>query len=1046
METDRRRIFHHAIHLYHCPVFELGRTASRRRFQRMDMTEGHFIGKGIGRFTVVLLACLAAADGVVAESVTYVDPATVITPAFEGWGTSLCWWANMVGSYPNRTNYVDLAFGELGINIVRYNIGGGENPAIQNTLQVRARIPGFESATGLWNWRADANQRWVLKAAVARGVTRVDAFANSPPYWMTVSGSVTGSVDGTSDNLRTDHEGAFADYLTAVVTNVMRSDGVRIDSLTPMNEPTSSWWKKGNGQEGCHMGPAQQARMVQALRTRLDAVAPGVGVVASEDNDEQSAINSLNAYPASAAAALAGVVTHTYGANNPGGLSALAASLGKSHWVSEYGDGDGSGMTMARRIRDDLVVYGAQAWVYWQFVDNAGGWGLLSNPLDGSGASGYTIQKKYHAFGQFSRFIRPGAQILGAPEPNTVAAYHPATRTLTLVVVNDTGSPLPVAFDLNAFAAWGESAARWRTSTSEDLAVLPAVRINGGRISDTLPADSVTTFVADHVVAAGSVISINDGTTGTGLNQFNFNGSWSYGAQAGAFGGDNHWSWTPNNTWQVTVEGRQIGVYGAKAPIHGIGAVSIDHGPETLIDYYSPTRIDNALVWAGPVLAAGRHTVQVRVTGTKNAASTGTVVPADRVWVRTSDPTLLHTLTQAGSAWRAWGPASASPGNGWAAQGFDDSGWRDGPAPFGLGLPGVATTLSAGGTTAYFRTAFGVDPVRRYSGATLRLLRDAGAVVYMNGAEVFRSGMPDGVITPTTPAVKPPGPFDRTNYFSAPIPVFALAPGSNTVAVEVHAATSNAGELAFDLELDATNQPTFPFIAEGGPWRRWTTAGNPGATWTSPDIDDSTWEPDTAPVGYGNGNESTVIPPPATGPAPTTVYLRHDFQTNGEPAINLKARLRFRDGVVAYLNGQEFYRANLPAGAVGSTTFATVSTGSESALTPVVSGNIRPALLRPGNNVLAVELHRAPTHNLPFMDLALDGFAAGLVPALSAGPANGSLLLNWPALATDFDLYSGASIQGSNVWTRLSTPGGPPVTLNPEGFGDAAFFRLSTPP
>lgn len=48
---------------------------------------------------------------------------------FEGWGTSLCWFANIAGGFPDplRTYLADLLFDVskgLGMQICRYNIGG----------------------------------------------------------------------------------------------------------------------------------------------------------------------------------------------------------------------------------------------------------------------------------------------------------------------------------------------------------------------------------------------------------------------------------------------------------------------------------------------------------------------------------------------------------------------------------------------------------------------------------------------------------------------------------------------------------------------------------------------------------------------------------------------------------------------------------------------------------------------------------------------------------------------------------------------------------
>src|SRR5262245_10736841 len=80
-----------------------------------------------------------------------VDPA-VRHQTFEGWGTSLCWWANHVGGWSatGRDAVVDAVVdpvGGLGFNIFRYNIGGGENPAHDHMRQY-GEIPGFQASDG----------------------------------------------------------------------------------------------------------------------------------------------------------------------------------------------------------------------------------------------------------------------------------------------------------------------------------------------------------------------------------------------------------------------------------------------------------------------------------------------------------------------------------------------------------------------------------------------------------------------------------------------------------------------------------------------------------------------------------------------------------------------------------------------------------------------------------------------------------------------------------------------------------------------------------
>lgn len=451
-----------------------------------------------------LIAGLARASDAAAQtpSPVTIQPGRVLVSDFAGWGTSLCWWAKVCGSYSNRDEYAALAFTSLKLNIVRYNIGGGENPGLAGTLAFRAQIPGFEPQPGLWDWSADAGQRWMLKQAVARGANRVVAFANSPPWWMTVSGSVTGSADGSSDNLKADQEAAFANYFATVISNLTVLDGVHFDLATPLNEPAANWWKLGHWQEGCHVSAGQQARLINDLRRELDAQHLAIGIDASEDNDEQSTVDSVNAY-GSAQSNLTIIATHTYTANNAAGIRRLAARLQKPVWISEYGDGDASGLKMARRIRDDLVGTRACAWIYWQMVDSARGWGFIRNPLNGRGDESISINKKFYVMGQFSKFIRPGFQIIGADDDRSLAAYNPASRTLVIVAVNDTGKTLAVTYNLAAFSKLPAQVPAVRTSPAENWGEVAPAAITNKIFSTTLIPKSVTTFTLNQAAVSG---------------------------------------------------------------------------------------------------------------------------------------------------------------------------------------------------------------------------------------------------------------------------------------------------------------------------------------------------------------------------------------------------------------------------------------------------------------------------------------------------------------------------------------------------------------
>ena len=95
---------------------------------------------------------------------------------FEGWGTSLCWWANRVGySDVLAQKAVDLLYNAetgLGMNIARYNIGGGDDPTHHHITRTDSMMPGFwvlDETTGepIFDGTQDENQRNVLLRAMA---------------------------------------------------------------------------------------------------------------------------------------------------------------------------------------------------------------------------------------------------------------------------------------------------------------------------------------------------------------------------------------------------------------------------------------------------------------------------------------------------------------------------------------------------------------------------------------------------------------------------------------------------------------------------------------------------------------------------------------------------------------------------------------------------------------------------------------------------------------------------------------------------------------
>ena len=118
-----------------------------------------------------------------------------------------------------------------------------------------------------------------------------------------------------------------------------------------------------------------------------------------------------------------------------------------------------------------------------------------------------------------------------------------------------------------------------------------------------------------------SVIPIDDSVTGTGQNQWNYVGSsWNSCTNCNEtnptvifYDTSQHWDKTTNDTATLIFSGTQIKFYGVTASWEGIGAVSIDGGVETDVDFYSVNKTGDVLLWTSPVLANGIHTFKLRV-------------------------------------------------------------------------------------------------------------------------------------------------------------------------------------------------------------------------------------------------------------------------------------------------------------------------------------------------------------------------------------------------------------------------------------------------
>ncbi|MDQ3685769.1 MAG: fibronectin type III domain-containing protein [Acidobacteriota bacterium] len=178
-------------------------------------------------------------------------------------------------------------------------------------------------------------------------------------------------------------------------------------------------------------------------------------------------------------------------------------------------------------------------------------------------------------------------------------------------------------------------------------------------------------------------------------------------------------------------------------------------------------------------------------------------------------------LISAGATWKYLDNGS-DQGTAWRASAFNDSAWPSGTAQLGYGDGGETTLVAYGPDpnnkyiTTYFRRSFNIADAAAFSSVTLRLLRDDGAVVYLNGAEVWRSNMPAGAVGYQTVASTAVGGADESTFFQTSISPGLLVNGTNVLAVELHQSGGTSSDISFDLQLIGSDSaPTGATVARG---------------------------------------------------------------------------------------------------------------------------------------------------------------------------------------------------------------------------------------
>ena len=179
-------------------------------------------------------------------------------------------------------------------------------------------------------------------------------------------------------------------------------------------------------------------------------------------------------------------------------------------------------------------------------------------------------------------------------------------------------------------------------------------------------------------------------------------------------------------------------------------------------------------------------------------------------------------------------------------------------------------------------------------------------------------------------------------------------------------------------------------VSPGDEWSYLTgAAGGPDPEWLEEDFDDFEWEVGPTGIGYGDGDDATVIEDMRN--SYTVIYTRKVVELELATIESLILSCAVDDGFVAYFNGEEIGRFNVAEGEVNNdTTAITANPAGEPVIDSPVEISIARDLLVEGNNIIAFSIHNA---TLGSSDLTFIPTLIRIPSGEGPGPVVGDLFL-----------------------------------------------------
>lgn len=439
----------------------------------------------------------------------------------ESFGGSGAWWTQYAGLWDTpylntgrtaREQLATLLYDRnwgIGLTNYRYNIGAGSADSGKGDYSdVNRRAQSFETEAGVYDWSKDEGAVWFMQETVRLGAEEVVLFFNSPIERLTRNGMAHMTAGGERTNIDPENYGAWAIYACDVAEHFVDM-GIPVRFISPINEPQWDWT---SGQEGCHYEPEQIAAVYVAFLKELEKRPKLAGVELSGPESGEwggktpeyvSAIlnnQTLKEY-------FKAIDCHSYWSNTQSKISFRNwmdvhypdVKIRMSEWcemVNGTDVGMDSAIVLAKTVAEDLTVLNAVSWATWVEV-SPGGYhdGLIHATENGSGEINIVPLKRLWAYGNYTRYIRPGfkrVELTGAEEFSGVAFHGEeyGKKKLVVVLVNDSNEEKNVK--LSGHDGCYERIVSYETSAGRDL-VQTSERV--ANTAFVLTPMSVTTIV-----------------------------------------------------------------------------------------------------------------------------------------------------------------------------------------------------------------------------------------------------------------------------------------------------------------------------------------------------------------------------------------------------------------------------------------------------------------------------------------------------------------------------------------------------------------------